>query len=302
VEKHLEFTTTLQSRLGSIMDTFETHIKDQRHHQAAKALQRTETVQQLNLTNTQLTETWECAKDVSQELRTLLKQLEDIVDALLSPTPPMSTSPPSERDILTPQPSPYKRLCFEANHKDIPSALVDLQKLARENLQASRILLQSQNKSDSIHQTLLDANLAFKNMQGQAKSRDKNIEIPTVLYQDEEVPLTSTSKPTGSQILPPSPNLVRVKTTLLDANLTFKNMQGQAKSEDGINDTHMAKIQDKGIPYIPKSKPHGSTTPPSPPNAPHLPPPCQPPVSEYYKKSAYVQKVHDSSSTESREK
>ena len=39
--QHLEFTTTLQSRLGSVMDTFETHIEDHRHHQAAKALQRT---------------------------------------------------------------------------------------------------------------------------------------------------------------------------------------------------------------------------------------------------------------------
>jgi hypothetical protein len=70
--QHLEFTTTLQSRLGSVMDTFETHIKDHRHHQAAKALQRTQTVQQVNLTNTQLTETWECAKDISHDLRTLL--------------------------------------------------------------------------------------------------------------------------------------------------------------------------------------------------------------------------------------
>jgi hypothetical protein len=115
------------------------------------------------------------------------------------------------------------------------------------------MLLQAQNKSYSTHQTLLDANLAFKNMLDQAKSRDENIDIPTVFYQDEGVPLTPTSKPIGSHISPPSPNSVRVHTTLLNANLTFKNMQGQAKSEDGKDDIHMAK------------KPHGSTTPPPPP-------------------------------------
>jgi hypothetical protein len=298
----LETTTTLQSRLGSVMDTFETHIKDHRHHQAAKALQRTETVQQLNLTNTQLTRTWECAKDVSHDLITTLKQLEGIVDALLSPTPPMSTSPPYEDDILTPQPSSYKRSCFEANHKDIPSALVDLQRLTLENLLASRILLQAQNKSDSIHRTLLDANLAFKNMQGQAKSEDGNIDIPTVFYQDEGVSLTPTSKPTRSNTSPSPPSLVMINTTLLDANLTFKNMQGQAKSEDGKVDIRMAKLKDVRVPFTQTSKPNGSTTPQSPPSAPLPPPPCQPPLSEYYKHSKYVQSVHVSTSTTAQEK
>jgi hypothetical protein len=54
--------------------------------------------------------------------------------------------------------------------------------------------------------TLLDANLALNLMQGQAQSEDGDYEIPTVTYQDEEVPTTSTSKPTGSKT-PPSPNL-----------------------------------------------------------------------------------------------
>jgi hypothetical protein len=129
------------------MDTFETYIKDKKQHHAAKALQRTVTVHQLILTNTQLSETWECAKEVTHDLRSLLKLLKGKVDALLSPTPPMSTSPPAEYDTLSPQPPSYKRLYFRANHKDIPSALADLQRLTRENLQASRLLLEAQNNS-----------------------------------------------------------------------------------------------------------------------------------------------------------
>jgi hypothetical protein len=92
--QHLEFTTTHQSRLGSVMDTIENYIKDQRQYHAAKALQRTILVHQLNLTNTQITGTWEGAKQVTHDLKSLLGQLEGIVDALLSPSPPMSYSPP----------------------------------------------------------------------------------------------------------------------------------------------------------------------------------------------------------------
>jgi hypothetical protein len=43
-------------------------------------------------------------------------------------------------------------------------------------------------------------------MQGQAQSEDGENDIPTVIYQDEEVPLTSTSEPTGSNTPPPPPS------------------------------------------------------------------------------------------------
>jgi hypothetical protein len=60
-------------------------------------------------------------------------------------------------------------------------------------LQASRLLLEAQNNSARMKKTLLDANLTLNLMQGQAKSEDGDIEIPTVCYQDEGVPLTPTS-------------------------------------------------------------------------------------------------------------
>jgi hypothetical protein len=37
-------------------------------------------------------------------------------------------------------------------------------------------------------------------MQGQAQSEDGENDIPTVIYQDEEVPLTSISEPTGQTL------------------------------------------------------------------------------------------------------
>jgi hypothetical protein len=153
----LEFTTTLQSRLGSVMDTFENHIKDQRQHHASKALQRTIPVHQLNLTNTQITETWESAKEVTHDLKSLLGQLEGIVDALRSPTPPMSYSPPPHCDFL--EPPAYKRLCSRTNPKDVPTALTDLKNLTRENVQANALLLEAQRTSTRIKKAILDAKL-----------------------------------------------------------------------------------------------------------------------------------------------
>jgi capsule polysaccharide export protein KpsC/LpsZ len=57
----LEFNTTLQSRLEVVLKTIEKHFKDSEHLNAAKAVHWTIAVHQLNLTNTHLTETWECA-------------------------------------------------------------------------------------------------------------------------------------------------------------------------------------------------------------------------------------------------
>jgi hypothetical protein len=201
----LEFNTILQSRLRVVLDTIKKHFKDQEQLNAAKAVHRTVAVHQLNLTNTHLTKTWDCAKEITHDLSSLLNQLEGIVDAILTPTPVMLTSPPVDNDILSPQVSPYKRLRTHMP-KELPSALVDVRRLTPENLLASRLLLEAQNASVRIKQTLLDANLTLNLMQGQNQSEDGDIEMPTVTYQDEEVPLTSTSKPTGSRT-PPSPPL-----------------------------------------------------------------------------------------------
>jgi hypothetical protein len=98
-EPQLEFNTTLQSRLGVILDTIEKHFKDQEQLNAAKAVNRTFAVHQLNMTNTHLTKTWDCAKEVTHDSISLLNQLEGIVDAILTPTPVKLTSPPVDNDI-----------------------------------------------------------------------------------------------------------------------------------------------------------------------------------------------------------
>jgi hypothetical protein len=90
--------------------------------------------------------------------------------------------------------------------KDLPSVLLDVQKLTHENLLAHRKLLEANNVTERTRQALLDASLVLKLIQGQAKSEDGDYDIPTVTYQDEEVPTTSPSQPTRSNA-PPSPPL-----------------------------------------------------------------------------------------------
>jgi hypothetical protein len=68
----LEFNTTLQSRLGVVLDTIEKHFKDQEQLNAAKAVHKTVAVHQLNSTSTRLTETWDCAKEITHDLSSLL--------------------------------------------------------------------------------------------------------------------------------------------------------------------------------------------------------------------------------------
>jgi hypothetical protein len=95
----LEFNTTLQSRLEVVLGAIQKHFKDQEQLNAAKGVQRTVAVYQLILTNTHLTETWECAKEISHNLSYLLNQLDGVVDAKQTPSPVMSTSPPVNIDI-----------------------------------------------------------------------------------------------------------------------------------------------------------------------------------------------------------
>jgi hypothetical protein len=59
--------------------------------------------------------------------------------------------------------------------------------------------------SVGINMTLFDANLTLNSIQGQAKSEDKNMDIPMVLN-NEEVPLTSSFTPKESNIPPPPPS------------------------------------------------------------------------------------------------
>jgi hypothetical protein len=68
----LELNTTLQSRLGVVVDTIEKLFKDKEQFNAAKAVHRTVGVHQLNSTSTRLTETWDCAKEITHDLSYLL--------------------------------------------------------------------------------------------------------------------------------------------------------------------------------------------------------------------------------------
>jgi hypothetical protein len=66
-----EFHTKLQSRLEGVLDTVEKHFSDHACLKSAKAVHRTVAVHELNLTNAQLTETYECAREITQDLRSL---------------------------------------------------------------------------------------------------------------------------------------------------------------------------------------------------------------------------------------
>jgi hypothetical protein len=89
---------------------------------------------------------------------------------------------------------------------DLPLVKLDVQRLTQKNLLAYQKLLDAQNVTNRTRQALLDASTALNLIQGQAKREDGENDIPTVIYQDEEVPTTSPSKPTGSNT-PPSPPL-----------------------------------------------------------------------------------------------
>jgi hypothetical protein len=123
----LELNTKLQSRLEVVLETVENHFKDQEYLNVAKALQRTVVVHQLNSTNAQLSETVECARDVTHSLSFLLIQLERVVDATQTPSPVMLTSPPVNYDILSPRILPYKRLRTRIPN-DLPSVELDVYK------------------------------------------------------------------------------------------------------------------------------------------------------------------------------
>jgi hypothetical protein len=81
---------------------------------------------------------------------------------------------------------------------------------------------------------------------------------------------------------------VRIKQTLLDANLTLNLRQGQAQSEGGDNDIHTVIYQDEEAPLTSTSKPTGSKTPPSPPSAPLPPPSCPPPLPKFSNNAYFV--------------
>jgi hypothetical protein len=164
-------------------------------------------------------------------LSSLLNQLEGVVDAVQTPSHVILTSPPVNIDILSPQILPFKRLRTHIP-KDLPSVLLDVQKLTHGNLLAHKKMLEAQNVCVSTRQALLDANLALNLMQGQAQSEDGEYEIPTVTYQAAEVTTTSPAKPTGSNTLPspplappPPPPCSPPKSVLLPKRPTEKQLK-----------------------------------------------------------------------------
>jgi hypothetical protein len=83
--------------------------------------------------------------------------------------------------------------------------------------------------SVGINRTLLDANLTLNSMQGQAISEDGNIDIPMVLTNIEEVPLTSTFTPIESNILPPPPSAPLVPPPCPPLPTYFRNYASRQK-------------------------------------------------------------------------
>jgi hypothetical protein len=106
----IEVHNKLLSRLESVLETIETHLMDHARLDAAKAVHRTVAVQQLNLTNAQLTETYECARKTTHYLGSLSIQLERVVDSLHHPSPPVVTTSNVNPDTPSPQVLPFKRL------------------------------------------------------------------------------------------------------------------------------------------------------------------------------------------------
>jgi hypothetical protein len=155
------------------------------------------------LTNAQLTETYECARETTHNLGSLLIQLVRVVDTLHTPLPVMVTPSLVNYEIPSPQVLPFKLLQSRFPN-NLPSVTLEVQKLIQENLLAQQKLLEIQYVSDRAKQALLDATTALNLIQGQAISKDGEYDIPKIFYHEDEEPTTSPSKLTGS-ITPPSP-------------------------------------------------------------------------------------------------
>jgi hypothetical protein len=125
------------------LETIEKHFSDHARLNADKAVHRTVAVHQLNLANAKLTETYECARETSQNLRSLLTQLERVVDALHTPLPVVVTPSPVNYDISSPQVLPFKRLQSRFPN-NLPSVTLEVQRLTKENLLAQQKLLEIQ--------------------------------------------------------------------------------------------------------------------------------------------------------------
>jgi hypothetical protein len=176
-----EFHTKLQSRLEVVLKTGEKHFSDQAHLNADKAVPRTVALHQLILTNAQLTKTWECARDTTHSLSSLLMQPERVVDTLHTPSPVIVSSPPVIYDFSSPQHLPFKRLKTRFPN-DFPSVTLDVQRLTQENLLAQQKLLEVQYVSDRAEHALLDATTALNLIQGQAIGEDGEYDIPKAIY------------------------------------------------------------------------------------------------------------------------
>jgi hypothetical protein len=105
-----EFHTILLSRLEGVLEANEKHFSDHARLDAAKAVHRTVAMHQLNLTNAQFTETYECARETTHDLRSLSIQLARVVDALHTPQPVVVTTSSVNHGIPSPQILPFKRL------------------------------------------------------------------------------------------------------------------------------------------------------------------------------------------------
>jgi hypothetical protein len=186
----------LLSRLESVLETIETHLKDHARLDAAKAVHRTVAVQQLNVTSAQLTETYECARETTHYLESLANQLERVVDSLHQSSPPVVTTPSVNFDNTSHQVLPFRRLRsrFPDN---LQTVMMEVQKVTKEDLFARRRLHEVTTESERIRMSLFHVTAALNLIKGQANSEDEELDIPTVTYSEENNPLASESQPQG---------------------------------------------------------------------------------------------------------
>jgi hypothetical protein len=129
----MEVHNKLLSRLESVLETIETHLKDHARLNAAKAVHRIMAVQQWNLTIAQLTETYECARETTHHLGLLSIQVERVIDSLYHPSPPVVSTSLVNPDTPSPQFLPFKRLRSRFPN-NLQTVIEEVQKLTKEDL------------------------------------------------------------------------------------------------------------------------------------------------------------------------
>jgi hypothetical protein len=97
----------------------------------------------MNVTNAQLTETYECDRETTRDLRSLSIQLERVVDALHFSSPLVVPTLSVNYDISSTQVLPFKRLQSRFPN-NLPSVTLEVQRLTKENLLAQQKLLEIQ--------------------------------------------------------------------------------------------------------------------------------------------------------------